>query len=390
MGRLLAVALAFGVLSCQKEDTIVNPTKVTVDVKLAARQEYVERGDTAWISLHVSSPSPSTTFLDLGDSSSLQLRTGGLRDGTFVLAFDTLLGHIYASNGSYRIAASVVSNGDTTATATIPVSISDLPPRIALTSDRTSYLPGETVRITLHAEDPTLTAGSVDFKDGTIVTFSRLYRKLDTTLAHVFQANGMYAVQASFTDGDLTAEAYAPLSVFPITRAFQCDLSVGMVWRYLYVQFDNDPSYGSTKRRRGYHEWRILAMTVSGPDTIYQAIDARRDSLHVEGRDPYSMRWVDTTYLTEENLPFNITKSPTRIFFDWPSRYVVDSMKYMPRVVPFSTPDFITVIWEYYPGNWSNKWSVFGENVGLASSNWTDGGNHTWGETLGLLQFIKP
>ncbi len=200
-------------------------------------------------------------------------------------------------------------------------------------------------------------------------------------------AFGLLSCSKNDTSVDPTKE---PADV-KLIRAFRCDLSVGMVWRYLYVQFDNDPSLGRETRRRGYHEWRILAMTVSGPDTIYQAIDARRDSVHRIERSQFS-GWpdIDTTYVTEENLPFTITKSPTRVSFDWPSRYIVDSLKYMPRVVPFSTPDSITVIWEYYPGNWSNKYSVFRENVGLATSTWTDGGNHTWGETLDLLQFIKP
>lgn len=89
-------------------------------------------------------------------------------------------------------------------------------------------------------------------------------------------------------------------------------------------------------------------------------------------------------------MSFIIMKRSTDIFFGWPSRYIADSLKYMPRAVPLSTPNTVRVILVYYPGNWSNKYSDFTENIGLTFSTWADGGNHTWGEKLILLEFIKP
>lgn len=176
-----------------------------------------------------------------------------------------------------------------------------------------------------------------------------------------------------------------------VTRSFRCDLAVGMVWRYSYLEFDHNPSEGSDYKRWGTHEWRILSMTSSGPATLYQATDARRDSIRVQKRSQFS-GWpdVDTTYAKNEDLSFTIAKRPTDIFFGWASRYIADSLKYMPRAVPLSTPNTVRVILVYYPGNWSNKYSDFTENIGLTFSTWADGGNHTWGEKLILLEFIKP
>ncbi len=297
MRRLFALALAFGMLSCSKNDTLVVPTNGAADVKLALRQASVERGDTAWMTLRVSSPPfPSTTIVDLGDSCSVQFMTAGLRYGTTVLDFDTLFWHIYARAGSYQITASVVWHGLTTATATVPVSIHN-----------------------------------------------------------------------------------------PLNRSFQCDLSVGMVWRFSYREVDFDSRItGKDYERWGIHEWRILGLTVGGADTLYQATEIRRDSVHYQAWSPGSPT-IDTLYAKNEDLPFTITKSSKSIFFDWPSTVISDSVKFMPRVVPYSTPDSVLVYWRLQ--DW---YSIFKENIGPVRSHWIDGGNNPHGEDLSLLEFIKP
>ncbi len=380
MRRLLALTLAFGLLSCNNNDTPVDPPKGSADVKLALRQASVERGDTAWITLHVSPlPFASATILNLGDGTSVQFKSS-------MRVLDTLVTHSFAREGSYQITASAVTDGDTTATSTIPLTIYDLAPRIVLTSDKAAYLPGDTVRLSVHAEDPTLTAGSIDFRDGAIINFSGLRRTFDTTLKHVYSADGSYAVQASFGDGELTGVQAIAILVHPPIRSFRCDLSVGMVWRFSYREVDLDRSIsGKDYERWGIHEWRILGLTVSGADTLYQASETRRDSVHYVAWTYGGSTTIDTLYAKNEDLPFTITKSPKSIFFDWPSTVISDSVKFMPRVVPYSTPDSVLVYWRLQ--DW---YSIFKENIGPVRSHWIDGGNNPHGEDLSLLEFIKP
>ena len=72
---------------------------------------------------------------------------------------------------------------------------------VTLVPNKTTVNIGDTLKVTVHASDATLSNGSLDFKDGTIINFINVTRVFDTTSVHVSLFPGTYPVTATFSDG---------------------------------------------------------------------------------------------------------------------------------------------------------------------------------------------
>jgi hypothetical protein len=70
------------------------------------------------------------------------------------------------------------------------------PPIVTVVGNDTTISIGDTLRLTIHASDATLTSGTIDFKDSSIVILNNLKSVLDTTLIHIFTSIGSYDITA--------------------------------------------------------------------------------------------------------------------------------------------------------------------------------------------------
>ncbi len=378
--RLLPICIILtGVLtSCQS----LNESNEPPIVDLRSNKTNIGLGDTLQIFIHVSDPELRSGSIDFKNG-----RIVTFKNLSSVL--DTMITHVYFAAGAYDIQGSF-TDGDLTTRKAVSIFVGQ-PPIVDVQCNTTDIGLGDTLRIFIRVIDTDLRSGSIDFRDGSIVLLDHLRPVFDTTLTHVYSALGTYELQVSFRNAEYSSHTAVSILVRPATREFTCPISVGMTWRFKYEQRNLDNSMGRNYWRWGLHEWSIHSMSVSNQDTLYQATVTRNDSVHSITWNPLvGGYYKDTSYAASDVRSFTITVSSTAILFDWPSVYIPTVMKRMPRQVPFHTLDTVWVVEVYYPGNWSNQYSIFKENVGLLYSTLDDGGNHTWRERLTLIDFIKP
>lgn len=89
----------------------------------------------------------------------------------------------------------------------------DNPPVVTITGNFPNILVGDSLIVTIHATDSTLTNGKVDFKDSTVISFYNLKPELDTTIIHVYKTPGSYNITASFSDGSKNTTTQFPVVV---------------------------------------------------------------------------------------------------------------------------------------------------------------------------------
>ena len=94
----------------------------------------------------------------------------------------------------------------------------------------------DTLKISIHASDEDLTSGFVNYGDGTVINFSKLNKKFDTTLAHIFKTidpdSDYIRITVGFRDNNYSGDnIYSVKSkkIFITKLYYSLPLSVGML-----------------------------------------------------------------------------------------------------------------------------------------------------------------
>jgi hypothetical protein len=273
---------------------------------MAVNHSTLSNDDTLQLTLHVADPTLKSGTVDFNDSTVVTLK-----DLKPVL--DTMLVHFFKSTGSFDITVSF-TDGDSITTKHLIIAVSDPSPKVTLVPNKTTCIVGDTLKVTLHASDATLSNGSVDFKDGTVISFFNLNCVFDTTIVHVYSYFGTYSVTATFSDGYTSTSVSVPIATTGYD--FALSFSVGMVWRFSYSFSDHEPPFSIADHQSGIHEWRIISFIVVNQDTTFTVQQIKNDTRHYQGS--IDSRWVDTTYAINDTTQFRIVLSYSSIQFDWP------------------------------------------------------------------------
>jgi hypothetical protein len=294
----ILVMLCGNIISCksptQPDQTPVNDPPV---VTITGNYSTLSLGDTLRLTLHASDLTLTSGTVDFKDSTVVVLNK-------LKSVLDTTLIHIYKAIGSYDVTASL-SDGDKVTTKDLDIVVSNYAPVVTLVVNKTSLNIGDTLKVTLHASDATLSNGTLDFKDGSIIPFSKLNRTFDTTIAHVYSQLGTYSVAASFSDGYSATNAFASVT---IQHYYILSFSVGMVWRYSYSYWNGNKN-GYSLNQNGIHEWKIISFTAANQDTTFTVRQTRSDSVYIA---------FDTSYVIKDTSQFTIVVSYSSIQFNTP------------------------------------------------------------------------
>jgi PKD domain-containing protein len=330
-------------------------------------------GDTLQLTVHVADPTLKSGSIDFGDSTIVGWNDLGP-------VFDTTLLHVFRSVRSYELTASF-SDGDRITTERLGIAVSPSSPKVTITPHKTTVRVGDTLEVTLHASDATLSNGTLDFGDGTVIAFPNLSHTFDTTIGHVYSYPGSYSVSATFSNGYTSRSA--SFTIAATNHFFALSLSTGMVWHYSYDFSYDDPPSGHSDNLTGIHEWRTISEVVVDRDTIFAIQQIRNDTRH--SSYPVNGRWVDTTYVFTDTSQFTVTVSDSSIRFNLPllSETRTD-------IIPNHTylSNYPFTVWDAsYRGP-----AVYDDRAGLLrfSFEWSTIHSITTSEHLALIDYTKP
>jgi hypothetical protein len=322
-------------------------------------------GDTLFLTLHVTDPKLKSGTIDFGDSSIIVVFSN------LKPVLDTILIHMFMRMGPFNLTATF-SDGDliTTKHLTIPVTYNPSPV-ITITPDKTTISLGDTLKLTLHATDITLSNGSINFNDGTIITFPHLYRSIDTTIMHVYSQLGTYSVSAAFSDGISTTSKSVSVSV---QLYYTLSFKIGMSWRFSYNYHLEDAEVGVDTSKIGTHTWKIISSASTNHDTIFTIMQTTNDVV-----DIHNLPDIDTTYTTNDTSYFSISYSYSTVQWSWPTKYF--------GIETFSIPNHVFIV-SYPVWIFNTKYDYNGPlSYGY---DWRPMGYYYISETFSLIDFTKP
>ena len=235
-----------------------------------------------------------------------------------------------------------------------------------------SYLSWDTLKITIHAADPTLSNGYLDFKDGTIITFSHLHLIIDTIITHVYSQTGQYFVTAMFSDGKNSTRDSASVIV---KHYLALSFDIGMTWRFSYNYDNSDNVAGTDNSQKGTHIWKIISSEVNNSNTVFSVMHIINDVIRKTKVSPNAF---DSSYAFNDTSYFTITYSYSQVQWNWPTKMGVQTS---------SIPNHIFI--NSYPLSINN--SIFDDNGPYSFSYWFGAG--AWAsvsENFTLIDFTKP
>jgi hypothetical protein len=329
-------------------------------------------GDTLILTIHAENSTLRSGILDFKDSTIIIF-------DNLKSVLDTTLIHIFKSVGMFNITVSF-SNANETTLKQLKVTVNENPPPvITLTVDKTTLVVGDTIKIALHASDPTLTSGSLSLSDGGFISFSNLKPVFDTTIIYVFWRASTNPITATFTDGYTSTVSSIPMTINEYY--FVLHLSVGMIWRFSYSLDSDVPPSSTSETQNGIHEWKILSYTVANQDTTFIVQQIRNDTRKYIGS--MNNHWVDTTYSINDTLTFTFVQTYNSIQFQWPIQSGL-----ITSVVP--NHKYIS-IYPYEDWNGSGP-AKFYDNEGPLGYYEQFNTSHGifFHETLTRIEFIKP
>lgn len=195
--------ILFGIFnSCNSPNPVENEPPI---ITIYSNDSTLALGDSLKLSLEVTDLSLAQGTVDFKDGNVVAFNN-------LKQVLDTTIIHCYKAVGSYDVEVSF-TDGEMTTTRRLRVEVANYSPLIIMSTNTTILEVDDSLNVTLHVSGSNLTNGYLDFKDGTIITFSDLNLVLDTTVVHKFTLVGLYNITASFTDGDTTATTSIAIQV---------------------------------------------------------------------------------------------------------------------------------------------------------------------------------
>jgi len=243
--------------------------------------------------------------------------------------------------------------------------------------DKTIIAIGDTFKVTLHASDPTLSGGSLNLGDGTIILFTHLNNILDTSITHVYSQTRTYLITAMFSDGYASTDT--SVSVVANHFYFALSFEIGMWWQFSYNFSYISPPSMITEYQWGIHEWKILSYTVDNQDTTYLLQQTKKDTQDYNG----------TTYLKNDTTEFTFVVSDSTIQINWPmysspNSFTIPNHRYVTQYPVFIYPAYL--------GGGVSCGSSYNDQAGPIGYdyNFQTTQSISGHEGLSLINFIKP
>jgi hypothetical protein len=345
----LLILFCGNVISCKSPTQSDNETP---DVTITGIKTTLWVGDTLRLTLHASNSLLTSGYIDFKDSTIILFNN-------LKPVFDTTLIHIFTSVGSYNITTSFTNGSKTTSKQLNVIVISNPSPVVALIANKTTLNMdlNDTLKIILHASDSTLNNGSLDFKDGTIISFSNLNHTFDTTIMHVYAQLGTYSVTAIFSDGNTSTTSSVYITV---QHYYELSLIIGMEWQFAYEL--TNAGGGGYDHQTGIHTWKIISSSVVNQDTVFTVQVIKNDTLTSSGGSGFSK---DTSYFTiiYSYSAIQLTGGSNRYDFEGGNTPFVGG--------PYTLPNhgFITnyplIVGDYPKNSWSqSQYFLFEDNIG--------------------------
>jgi hypothetical protein len=352
-------------------------------VTLQPDKTVLEFGDTLRLVLHASDTSLSSGSVDFADGTILEFTHLDHR-------IDTTILHAYAHSGTYRITSTFHDGFDSTMSG-VSITVSNTPPEVTLRVNKSTLNVGDSLIVTLHASDRTLSSGSVDFKDGTVVQFTHVHVAFDTVVTHIYTRPGTYDVTASFGDGDTVTTSLASVD---LVHLFALSFPVGAVWKFAYSYYVAQFSHAFWIYLNGTHEWTILSSSVSGADTVFTVQQVRADSERFIGAGGGSHG--DTTFFVHDTSQFTFSVSYNSMQFTWP---LEEQLQLHTDVVPnHVVVSALPLRLEtelrggFYNEVVGSRYALYDDTVGPLRYGYTYNDNRTVArvEDFTLIGFVKP
>lgn len=216
------------IISCESPNEVDPPKENLISVNVSVNDSIIYLGDTLQISLHVETGNLFNGSISFGDSNSVTF----MNQKTIL---DTTIKHIYTSTGNYKVTLSI-SDGNELALKEFNIEVIPNPLFFVIlaVNKTTVVINYDTLIVTLKASDSTLSHGFLDFKDGTIVSFTNLNQTFDTTISHVYDITsyGGLNIEASFSNRNnktISKEMYINIITNP---------SPGVSWEFNRVDLE--------------------------------------------------------------------------------------------------------------------------------------------------------
>jgi len=132
-------------------------------------------------------------------------------------------------------------------------------------------------------------------------------------------------------------DALTPQAVAP-TMDFVIPFTIGRTWVY-----DHEYTYASydmfTKTMRGVQIWQVMSVQVGPTLTTYSLNAFTRDTVYDAKRMPPDGAWWDTTYVSEQTIPFSAVVALDSINVGWLSMVQLglgnrQLLERVPHIVP--------------------------------------------------------
>ena len=252
-------------------------------------------------------------------------------------------------------------------------------PTLKLTVNNKNPELGDTLRITIHASDPTLSTGELNFWDGTLIKFINLSSEFDTTIYHLYTWAGKHTITATFGNGN--SYTFSSVSINIKYYYYSSSFKVGTIWRFSYSFKDQEPAspYGTDIVQNGIHEWKITSYTVDNrQDTIFTVLETKQDTV-----TNWQVYGLDSTGVLNDSTEFKIIVAPDSIRYNWPLYAGPKTISVPNHFYASSYPVLISTGQDYTVSKYNDNGPIYYSDYHSGSHG------YLYDEEFRLLEFIK-
>lgn len=262
-------------------------------------------GDTLSVYLHASDMTLSNGFVDFKDGTLISFDQSNYTYTSLNYILDTTIYHVYSQAGDYLVTSSF-TDGINYITKEVLVKITPKP-LITITLSSNNIVVGDTLKVNLHSSSSSFLNGMLDFKDGTIISFSNVGPNFDTTISHLYSQPGEYLLTTLFDDGNTSTIINSNIIV---KRYYELSFQAGMKWLYSYNSSYSAVINGMNERVSGTREWEIISVS---NNSLFNIRQIKNESIHT-----WDMHGYDTTYTVNDTTFFTFIDTYNTIKFNIP------------------------------------------------------------------------
>jgi hypothetical protein len=269
---IFIIQALFFILSCNSvnspNDQIITPidTADNDNYSIIFNKNTLDINDTLKIKIHPAKKSLTNGTIDFGDGSIINF-------SNLIEGVDTIFIHSYLNFGTYNVIIKFdIENGSLEWKYKVDI-IFNSDYSIILNKETLDI--NDTLQIKIHLAKKSLTNGTIDFGDGSIINLMNLNEGLDTTFTHSYLNLGTFYVVIKFNiKNGILEQTYK----VDIKHFFSLKFPIGMKWVYQYYLSDINYMLNQFNYTKGIHTWEVVSYSdelseytirLSRIDTVY-------------------------------------------------------------------------------------------------------------------------